>query len=190
MEIVLSFVSALIPSVEASAGTACSLIGGNCGATNAASLVLAPLANLLIGIVAGGAVLAVVAGGALMLFSFGDESRYSQGRGAVMFAVLGFVLARLSQAIVLFVGNQYGSLDGSADPIQDFLAISVGSIRTLFNAVFILIIIVAGYRMIIGRGNSDDFTKAKQMLNWGVIGAVIVNLAGSIINATLNVPLV
>lgn len=62
--------------------------------------------------------------------------------------------------------------------------IVTGLIRILFaliGIVSIIIIIIAGFRMVLASGNEAELTKAKQAITWAIVGLVVSLLSFSIV---------
>jgi cytochrome bd-type quinol oxidase subunit 2 len=56
----------------------------------------------------------------------------------------------------------------------------------LLGAAAVLMIIIAGVRYIFARGNAEATAKAKNMIQYSVMGLVIAALAASIVNIVLD----
>ncbi len=56
-------------------------------------------------------------------------------------------------------------------------------LRNALNAIFLLMIVLAGLKMVYAQGKADEYNAGKKMLTWAVIGAVIVNLASALVYA-------
>ncbi len=169
--------------------TACTLVGG-CDATNTAPEILGAVANLLVAVIAAAAVVFVVWGGALMLISGGDDSKISQGRNSILYALFGFGLALASQSIVAFsVGRAEYVLGLSDNPLLSLAAAAVDFMLAMFNITFVLVAMYAGLRLVAGRGKPEETDKARNILLWAVIGGIIVNMALPIVTAVLNLGL-
>lgn len=168
----------------------CGSIGG-CS-TNAEGIIAVASQNtaaLLVAIAAGASVLFVVYGGFQMLISFGDESAVTKGRNAVLFALGGFALTLSAQAIVSFVISRafQADLQNAADnPGLAVMAAAVGLMMSVFNIVFVIIALGAGFRMVLGHGQSDEFNKARTTLIYAVIGAIVINVARALVNVVLT----
>lgn len=143
------------------------------------------IANLLIDFAAGAAVLLIIWAGFQMLISEGDESKVSTARKGVLYAVLGLMLAGTAQLIVGFVGTQDFTGNGDTLPIQ-ILAGAAEVLLTVFNAVFLVVVLLAGIRMVIAQGKADEFNKGRNWIFWSVIGAIIVNIAYALVTAFIN----
>lgn len=113
------------------------------------------------------------------------ESKTSQYKWGVINALLGLALAISSEAIVAFVGTQeYGQSSASGDSIFTALFGSGLSILlTLLNVAFILAIMFAGIRMVYGQGAQEEYTTARKIVFWAILGAVIVNIAYALVRA-------
>jgi hypothetical protein len=77
----------------------------------------------------------------------------------------------------------------STDPIFTFIRSAITVIVGLFNVVFALMVVYAGYRMTYARGEAENFNKAKSILIWSVVGAIGVNVAAALTKAVINLPL-
>ncbi|MBU0458757.1 hypothetical protein KJ652_01650 [Patescibacteria group bacterium] len=181
----------LIPLDHALAG-ACDFLS-NCGADNVLATAIPVIANLLISVSAGASVLFVVVGAFLMLLSMGEEGQISKGKMSIIYALIGLCITLMSQVIVRFVatkfmGLSYGSTDPDPQPIFDFMTLAVSAMVVIFNSVFALMLVYAGFRMAFARGNADEFNKSRGILIWAIVAAVIVNVAYPLVNAVLNIP--
>ncbi|MDA1208923.1 MAG: hypothetical protein O2904_02725 [bacterium] len=197
--VITAFAFILFPfdALAASLGaTACSVGSVACDGTLGSGMIsslLESLGKIFLAGAAGFAILFVVYGGFMMLMSFGDESKVTKGRNAVIFSLGGFALTLVSQTIVSFVVTKYGSLAGAAPssggPLIDVMEISVGIMLGAFNAVFALIAVVAGIRFVISHGKTDEAQKAKTMIIWAVIGALVINTAHVLVRGIFNAPI-
>lgn len=164
----------------------CEFISGGCPASNVPAEAIPVIANLFIGVAAGASMMFVIVGGFLMLVSLGEEGNVQKGKMAVIYALVGLAITLLAQSIVAFVGTRFIGLSVAADPFITFMASAVASMIIVFNSVFILMMVLAGFRMAFARGNADEFNKAKGMLIWAAIGAIIVNVARALVATVLT----
>ncbi len=187
---ILAGALALVPATTFAFVDPCQKIGG-CS-TNAQGLISLGIQNtaaVFISVAAGAAVLFVVTGGVQMLLSFGNDSMISKGRNSIIFALGGFALTLASQAIVSFVISRSisgGLAVASANPALALMRVAVDGMLSVFNAIFVVVAVGAGLRMIVGHGKSEEFTKAKTMLIYAVAGAVAINIAKALVNVILN----
>ncbi|MFA7681438.1 MAG: hypothetical protein WCX61_00225 [Candidatus Peribacteraceae bacterium] len=167
----------------------CAYIGGCTYDANWVSPLIGKLAGLGMTIAAGTAVLFVVVGGAQMVISMGEEGTITKGKMSMVYALIGLGLAMLSQTIVAYVATEFSGLFMSTDPIFTFIRSAITVIVGLFNVVFALMVVYAGYRMTYARGEAENFNKAKSILIWSVVGAIGVNVAAALTKAVINLPL-
>ena len=59
----------------------------------------------------------------------------------------------------------------------------------VFNAAFLLMIIIGGMRFVIARGREEELTKARKMVFYAVAGALIVNIARILVAMILGLQL-
>ncbi|MBU2213154.1 hypothetical protein KKC44_04165 [Patescibacteria group bacterium] len=175
-------------AVSAQMANPCAYVGG-CGPANVLALAVGPVANLLVSVAAGLSVVFVVVGGALMLTSLGEEGQIQKGKMSIVYALVGLGITLLAQSIAAFVGTQFGGLMGSSDPVFHLMGYAVNAMVILFNAVFALMMVASGFRMAFARGSSDEFTKARGIIIWAVVGAIVVNVAQALVVSVMNLPL-
>lgn len=147
--------------------------------------------SLMIQLAAGGAVIAIVVAGSELLLT-GSEEGATTARKAVLYALGGLGLAIAAAPIVSFVSTEnYGQVNpqnflfGPGGLLTSIIRI----ILVLFNTAFVIVIIFTGFQMVLAGGQSDKFKTASTRIKWAIIGAVLVNLARAIVQATLNLEL-
>ena len=196
MKLVSSIIGMIIPAAYADGlETACTLIGG-CQPVNVALNLAAPVVQVLISVIAGVSMLFVMYGGGMMLISMGDDSKYTTAKNSIIYALVGFGIAIVSQSVVAFVVVQSGAAVGTMvagsgfggfeNPALALINVAINSMLYLFNGVFAAVIIFAGFRLVLGRGKSEELEGAKKMLIYAVMGALIINLAKALVTALLN----
>lgn len=191
--ILASFFSRLIaffiPMVLAAAPAQNPCVGvpGGCASQNVLLNIPAVLGPILVGLAAGGAVLMVVIGGAQMLLSFGDDGQGGKGRMTVIWALTGFAFALASQAVITFVQTRAAPLSASTLPTLDLMAAIVSTALTLFNISFVIVMVYAAFRLVISFGKQEDHNKAWNMLIWAIFGAIVINVAHSLVRAILGI---
>jgi len=121
----------------------------------------------------------------------GDESRFTTGKNSIIYALVGFAIALVSQSVVAFVEFQATGViyvsAATGNPALALIHVAINSMLYLFNAVFAVIIIFAGFRLVLGRGKSEELESAKKMLIYAGMGAIIINVAKALVFAILNV---
>lgn len=55
-----------------------------------------------------------------------------------------------------------------------------------FGAIAFLMLVLAGFRYILARGNADKTSQAKNLIIYSLIGLIIAALAGSIVNVVIS----
>lgn len=165
----------LLPSVN---GACTGLFGCGAGGANIPFQFVFNLAGLLLQIAAGLAVLFIVFAGFQMVTNMGDEGKVSQFKNGVLNAMIGLTVALLSEFFVSVISNPNVSFAGVLPVALIGAAISI--LKTVLNAFFLIIIVIAGLRMVYAQGKADEYNKGKTMLFWATIGAVVVNLASAL----------
>jgi len=161
-------------------------ISNACDPQNAVTETILPqTAKLLLNIVAGLSVLFIVWGGILMLISMGDDSKTAQAKWAIVYALVGLFGAILSQAFVGTVA-QPEALLGAGATEATVIRQAVKFLVNAVNVIFISVIIFAGIRMLVGHGQPEEFTRAKKVIAWAIMGAVTVNVARTLVRAVLS----
>lgn len=143
-------------------------------------------AALLLRIVSGLSVLLIVWGGILMLISMGDDAKTAQAKWAIIYSLVGLFGAILSQAFVGTVAQT--PLDPGATGATEATVIqqAVKFLVNAVNVIFLSVIIFGGIRMLMGQGQPEEFNRAKKVIAWAIIGAVIVNVARTLVRAVLT----
>lgn len=161
--------------------------GASPSAVSASNIVLnniPDLVSLMIVIAAGSAVLFIVWAGFQMVIAIGNDSKVSEARWSIMYVLLGLIVVILAQSAVGFVGTQsYGVGSTGPELPVTLLRTAVSILLAIFNAAFIVAIIIGGIRMVYAQGKSDEFDTGRKMIYWSVIGAVAANLANAAVQA-------
>ncbi|MDD4628816.1 MAG: hypothetical protein PHE68_05495 [Candidatus Peribacteraceae bacterium] len=179
----------LTTSAIAAAGAelACRDVPGGCTPENAVAKLAGIIGSILVDVAAGGAVLFVVIGGALMLISTGDDGKATKGKNAVIYALVGFIVAVSSQSILQFVFTTASPLADSSDPLIDAMSLAVTAMLTIFNITFVAIALYAGIRLIVAKGKTDEYTKSINMIIWAIVGAIVINLSYTIVSSISSI---
>lgn len=186
--ILTAIVSFLTPSAYALnvlPDTPCTGLIGCGGASSNVILENIPqLASLMITIVSGCAVLFIAWAGLQMVFAVGDDGKIGEQKWAILYVLGGLGVAIFSQTIVTLVGTEpnLNTITASNLPVGA-IAAGVRIILTIFNAIFAVVIIVGGIKMVYAQGKSDEFNSGRHIVFWSVIGAIITNLANALVQA-------
>jgi hypothetical protein len=154
---------------------ACATLPGGCPPANVLATTTVPeIALRLIKIASGVSLIFVVWAGVQM-------SKLSKARWATVWALVGLVLAITAQLLTGFtVSEVAGSSWGTEETI---MANILRVIVTLFNAAFLVIIVLAGIQWVIARGQPEDIKKGKLMVAWAIAGAIVVNVGHALVRA-------
>jgi hypothetical protein len=177
----LSLALGMVPRVAA----ACPFVGIDCDPTSNLSIFIENTAYILVEIVSGLSVLFVVIGGAFMLMNFGNESTLEKGKKSVFFALAGFALALSSQAIISFVVVQTAGV-APVSPHLEIMRVMIDAMLFIFNGVFALMMLFYGFKLVIARGQQSELDSVKKGLVWTIGGALTINLAYALVQATVN----
>lgn len=188
--IIIACVFAFLPASTFSGDALCQGITGfqdACDSQNVVTeKVLPETAALLLRIVAGLSVLFIVWGGILMLISMGEESKTAQAKWAIIYSLVGLFGAILSQAFVGTVAQTPLTIAAGEKGEVIVIKAAVAFLVKAVNVVFLSVIIFAGIRMLLGQGQPEEFGRAKKMIAWTIAGAVIVNVARTLVRAILT----
>lgn len=80
------------------------------------------------------------------------------------------------------INEAFGTVDtevipGEKDPFLDFLFSVINQILTFIGIIFFLLLIYTGFLWMNARGNEEQVTKAKKMVQEVTIGLIIIILA-------------
>ena len=139
---------------------------------------------LLLRVASGLAVVFIIWAGFQMLISWGDESKIQSARWSIIYAASGLFVSIMARMIVNII---------SAEPmlgfIQDEVSLMAALARYILiisNSLFLIVIVVAGLRMVLDRGKSDDYNRARTALIWAIGGAVVINAANVVVQAVIG----
>lgn len=159
-------------------------VGLNCGiGANPLPHFIEVAAAVLVEIVSGLSVLFVVLGGAMLVMNMGNESMADKGKKSIMLSLVGYAIALSSQTIIAFTVGR-ATLVNRDVPHLSIMRVLVNSMLYTFNAVFALMMIYFGYKLVLGRGDQGELDSVKKGLGWSVMGALGVNLGYALVRAT------
>lgn len=183
--ILFSFIISSIPSATA-LGDPCAGIAGCGTAINPLPQFVLVAAATLVEFASGLAVLFVVIGGAQLLMNFGNESQSDKGKKSIIFALIGWSIALSSQAIISFAVARANLIDASA-PHLSIMRVTVGSMLYIFNAVFALMMLFYGFKLVIARGQQSELDSVKKSVTWTIAGAMAINLSYALVRAMTQI---
>ncbi len=159
-----------------------------CGqAANLVTFIIPRLIEFMLKVSGAVAVVMIIWYGLMLIINLGDETKVTKGRWGVIYAVIGLVAIILSQMAVSFVvTEQYGQAVPADLVLGGILPSAVRIMLTATNITFALFIVYYGMRMVIAQGKADEYSKARTGILWTVLGAVLVNLANTIVQITAS----
>lgn len=136
----------------------------------------------------------IVVSGYQYIFSAGNPEKVEKAKQGLTWAIVGFILAISSYALVLLLQQVLGSKQkisqvpglnlegpGQASTVLERL-IEIG---LLFGgAAAVLFLVLGGYRYVTSQGNRDLAEGAKNTITYAVIGLILVMLAAVIFETT------
>lgn len=156
------------------------------GANNVLAENLAPtIARILVYSAVGLALIYILYAGLQMMMNNGDEGKATKARMGIVYAAGGLMLALMSQNIYSFVAT--ADFGNANDALFEVMRNVAGLIVIVFNPLFVIMVILAGVRMVLDRGKEEEFNKARTSLLWACIGAIVINVAFAIVKGILGI---
>lgn len=152
------------------------------GASNITSALLTVI-DLLKYLLQGIAIVMIVASGVRLVTAGKEvESIAEKQKENIKWAIIGFIIIMIADVMVkqAFFGNT-GEVFQSPESVQ--IAAEKGSeqLRGIYNgiefilgAIAILMIVIAGFRLVTSGGNEDVVTKSKKQIMWAIAGLVLI----------------
>lgn len=170
--------------------TPCATIGlAGCGGPSnvIAESVLPQIALFFLRVAGGLSLVFIILAGIQMMIAWGDDSKISTQKKAIVNAMIGLVLAVLSQAFVSAVATYDYSIGNANDAVVGGVLVYVVDIMlSLVNVVFVIMVILIGIRMVMSQGKTDEFNAGRRGLLWAISGAVIINISHTLVRVVLT----
>lgn len=119
----------------------------------------------------------IMIGGGYMLLSGFNEEYYNKGKNTIMWAVVGMFAAQSASVLVGFIIDEAKDVGGGPDVITEVIRTLIGSIFDLLRVALFAVAVYSGMRMVISRGQEEEFKKSRDGLFYAAVGAIIINLA-------------
>ena len=71
--------------------------------------------------------------------------------------------------------------------VGQLITFVINLLLAFVGIIAIISIVIAGYKMIIGSGNSDEVEDAKKRIVWSLAGLAVVLLAAALVRLTVNI---
>lgn len=167
------------------------------GADSGIILIALAIIDMMLRVAGIVAVVFVIWGGFNFMTSQAEPDKLAQARHTILDALIGLGLSIMATSIVVFVGNRLAptSKTPSADIAKNLPNPSADAGRivefanvaiSIFAAVAVLVIVVAGFRYIIAKGEPQALTQAKNMIVYALIGLAVCVMAFAIVNFVIG----
>ncbi len=123
------------------------------------------------------ALLVIVVAGFYLILSFGNEEAKESAKRMIIYAIVGLLILFFAQVIVNFFAGGGIAFDISGD----VLAI-INTILSYAQLAALLVIVVAGFYLILSFGNEEAKERAKRMIIYAIVGLLILFFAQAIVN--------
>lgn len=130
-------------------------------------------------------------GALYMLLNLGNDERITKGKNMVIWSLVGIALALFAEefVVVYLATETYVDVGAGADLIEDIIAAFIRIVRTFFTVALFVAVVYNAFRMVLSRGNDEEYAKAKSGFFWAAIGAVIVNVASRLAESIAGLPI-
>ncbi len=151
--------------------------------------IFSPIVNLLQMLAAFGFLLMAVWAFFMLVTAWGDEEKAKKSKNTIFYAIIGFLLIKIPYAIVrAFYGRpgcentSWGLINSNVCDIKEvdlsrWIGI-VGKLFTFFNTflsiVCVILIIYAGWLVLISGGDEEKLKKAKSILLYIILGFIVL----------------
>lgn len=182
----MDFLSSLVVLPDVALALAPPPVPGMAGgpANVVAGQVIPVIVDMLLRVATGISLIFLVIAGFNMMFSWGDEGKTTEARWGVLYALAGLGVSIMARMIVGVVVTE-GTLVSVTDEVSLMRAI-LTMLVTIFNGLFIIIIVFGGFRAVWARGKPEEFNRARFMIAWAIGGAIVVNAAHAGIRAVTS----
>lgn len=146
------------------------------------------IVSLMVNVAAAGGIVLIIWAGFKLLFSKGEEGVFGKAKWAIIYALGGFALALGSESVVNVIAR-YPWGAGGGDTLfgpNGLFGLVIGLLFFVFNFIFLLVIMFAGYVMVVGGGNAEEYKRGFTMLRHAIIGAAIANLSYALVQGVLG----
>jgi hypothetical protein len=151
--------------------------------------VLSPIVNIMLMLAAFGFLMMMIYAFYVIVTGGGDEEKLKKGKNIVIYAIVGFVLIKLPQAIINAIYGQPDCKEKLAGLItvgdcaieKQEISASIGIIGKLINffngflaIICVILVIYAGWLVLISGGDEEKLKKAKNIIIYIVIGFILL----------------
>lgn len=149
--------------------------------------IITEVANVMRNILGAFAILWIVIAGIMLVMAHGDESKITEQKQSLTYAVIGLVIVLLLERMVVLI---YGAPGITRDIAQqsDIEAISteilgvVSFMKAIIGSIAIFMIIIAGFETVTAQGEEEKITKQRKAIMYVIIGIVVILINEIVIN--------
>ncbi|MBI3332150.1 hypothetical protein HYZ99_04310 [Candidatus Peregrinibacteria bacterium] len=127
---------------------------------------------------------AITVAGFYLILGFGSDSAKDKAKNIIIYTAIGLVIVTVADIIVDF----FSSLGtGAEDPgIRDRVLAVLDIALSYLNLAAVIVIVTAGFYLILGFGSDSAKDKAKNMIIYTVVGLIVVVLAQVIVDLAIS----
>lgn len=138
--------------------------------------------TLILDFVLGIAVLFLIIGGYQYMTAVGRPERIQKAKETVTYSIVGIIITGLAGSITRFVTQK---VQGAAN-INDLITRLIDASLLFFGGLAVLVIVYGGIRYITSTGDPEQIKKARDIIQYGVIGTIIIILSSAIAKFAKN----
>jgi hypothetical protein len=146
------------------------------GESQLRSIVLS-IAKVMRNLIGGIAILWIVVSGIQMIFAQGDETKLTEQKNSITYALIGLVIILLiERGITLLYGvpGVVRGLSTTNEGLNTEILGLVSFIKAIIGVAAMLMIIISGYQIISAEGEEEKITTQKKGILWVVIGIAVI----------------
>lgn len=126
----------------------------------------------------------IVIGGVYLVIGGFSEEYVTKGKTTIIWAMIGLFLSKSASLLVGLITAEVGSIPGN-DIVVGTIGLIIEDVAILLNTVLFGIAVYCGMRMVVSRGQEEEFKKARNGLFYAAIGAIVINMSQDLVDAVL-----
>jgi len=138
--------------------------------------------TLILDFVLGIAVLFLIIGGYQYMTAVGRPDQIQKAKNTITYAIVGIIVTGLAGSITRFVTQR---AQGAAN-INDLITRLIDASLLFLGGAAVLVIVYGGIQYITSAGNPEQIKKAKDTIQYGIIGTIIIILSSAIAKFVKN----
>lgn len=178
-----------LPQMAGAQADPCLYVPGGCAPSNLlVTNVILTVASILVRVAGGLSVIFIIWACLQIVISSGDTSRITTARNAMIYALVGMAVVMMSQVIVAFMVTE-GAVFNNAQPVDFDIQAMAEIVRVLlygFNVAMGIYLFLAGTRMLLAHGKTDEFQTAKVAIIWCIVATIIANATNFVIQIVIG----